>query len=157
MPPCNTKRCRIGSSAAVDIVNNLVFFGAENAYLYALNATTGTLAWKQQLGDPTNGAEVWSSPASYNGLVYVGLASHDDAPCVIGLINAYNELTGATVWSFNTIDQSTCPGGTCVGGAVWSSVQLTIPTELFMRVLEIRALTAHLPGTRLTILIAYWP
>jgi len=124
VPPCNSKRCRIGSSASVDIANNLVFFGAENAYLYALNATTGTVVWKQQLGDPTNGAEVWSSPAFYNGMVYVGLASHDDAPCVIGLINAYNELTGATVWSFTTIDQSTCPGGTCVGGAVWSSVAI---------------------------------
>ena len=39
--PCNSKRCRIGSSASVDVANNLVFFGAENAYLYALNATTG--------------------------------------------------------------------------------------------------------------------
>jgi outer membrane protein assembly factor BamB len=124
VPPCNNKRCRIGSSASVDVAQNLVFFGAENAYLYALNATTGVLVWKQQLGDPTNGAEVWSSPAFYNGMVYVGLASHDDAPCVIGLINAYTELTGVAVWSFSTIDQSTCPGGTCVGGAVWSSVAI---------------------------------
>jgi len=124
VPPCNAKRCRIGSSASVDVANNLVFFGAENAYLYALNATTGALVWKQQLGDPTNGAEVWSSPAFSNGMVYVGLASHDDEPCVIGQINAYNELSGVSVWSFSTIDQSTCPQGTCVGGAVWSSVAI---------------------------------
>jgi outer membrane protein assembly factor BamB len=122
--PCNKKRCRIGSSASVDVVNNLVFFGAENAYLYALNATTGALVWKQQLGDPTKGAEVWSSPAFYNGMVYVGLASQNDTPCVIGLINAYNELSGSPIWSFSTIDQSTCPSGTCVGGAVWSSVAI---------------------------------
>jgi outer membrane protein assembly factor BamB len=124
VPPCNKKRCRMGSSASVDVANNLVFFGAENAYLYALNATTGALVWKQQLGDPTNGAEVWSSPAFYNGMVYVGLASHDDAPCVVGLINAYNEFNGGPVWSFSTIDQSTCPQGTCVGAAVWSSVAI---------------------------------
>ena len=124
VPPCSTNSCRIASSAAVDTANNLVFFGAENAYLYALNATTGALVWKQQLGDPHNGAEVWSSPTFFNGMVLVGLASHNDAPCVIGLVNAYNELNGNPVWSFPTIDQSTCPGGTCLGGAVSSSLAI---------------------------------
>jgi outer membrane protein assembly factor BamB len=124
IPPCHSGRCRIGSSPAVDAKNNLVFFGSRNAYLYALNATNGNLIWKQQLGNPTKGAEVWSSPAFYNGMVYVGLASHDDSPCVIGLINAYNELSGSLVWGFSTIDQTTCPEGVCVGGAVWSSVAI---------------------------------
>jgi outer membrane protein assembly factor BamB len=73
VPPCSTNACRIGSSAAVETANNLVFFGSENAYLYALNASTGALVWKQQLGDPNKGAEVWSSPAFYNGMVFVGL------------------------------------------------------------------------------------
>jgi len=123
---CNpTKGCRIGSSAYVDAANNLVLFGARNAYVYALNATTGALVWKQQTGDPQS-YEVWASPAVYNGMVYVGTASHGDAPCLEGgEVNAYDELTGSPVWSFNTIDQSTCPGGgDCVGGAVWSSVAI---------------------------------
>jgi outer membrane protein assembly factor BamB len=124
VPPCRTNSCRIASSAAVDTANNLVFFGAENAYLYALNATTGALVWKQQLGDPHKGAEVWSSPTFFNGMVFVGLASHNDAPCVIGLVNSYNELNGNPVWSFPTIDQSTCPSGTCLGGAVSSSLAI---------------------------------
>jgi outer membrane protein assembly factor BamB len=124
VPPCRPNACRIASSAAVDTANNLVFFGAENAYLYALNATTGALVWKQQLGDPRKGAEVWSSPTFFNGMVFVGLASHNDAPCVIGLVNSYNELNGNSVWSFPTIDQSTCPSGTCLGGAVSSSLAI---------------------------------
>jgi outer membrane protein assembly factor BamB len=124
VPPCRPNACRIASSAAVDTANNLVFFGAENAYLYALNATTGALVWKQQLGDPRKGAEVWSSPTFFNGMVFVGLASHNDAPCVIGLVNSYNELNGNPVWSFPTIDQSTCPSGTCLGGAVSSSLAI---------------------------------
>jgi len=124
VPPCRPNACRIASSAAVDTANNLVFFGAENAYLYALNATTGALVWKQQLGDPRKGAEVWSSPTFFNGMVFVGLASHNDAPCVIGLVNSYNELNGNPVWSFPTIDQSTCPSGTCLGGAVPSSLAI---------------------------------
>lgn len=109
--------CRIGSSPAVDTVNNLVFFGSYNAYLYALDATTGKVVWKQSVGSSRAGYEVWSSPAIYNGMVYVGVSAHGDKPCLPGgEVKAYSELTGAPVWSFNTIDQATCPGGgTCVG------------------------------------------
>jgi glucose dehydrogenase len=125
---CNSaqKWCRIGSSAAVDTANNLVFFGSYNAYLYALNATTGALVWKQSVGSSLAGYEVWSSPAVLNGNVYVGVSSHGDDPCTPGgQVNAYNELTGAPVWVFNTIDQTTCPGGgTCVGGSIWSSLAI---------------------------------
>lgn len=124
IPPCSRNSCRIGSSASVDVANNLVFFGAENAYLYALNAQTGALVWKQQLGDPADGAEVWSSPVFYKGMVLVGLASHTDAPCVMGSISAYNELNGNPVWNFLTIDQGTCPMGVCLGGSVWSSLAI---------------------------------
>ncbi len=117
--------CRIGSSAAVDTSANLVFFGARNAYLYALNATTGQLVWKQSVGDSTVGYEIWSSPAVYKGNVYVGVASHGDDPCIPGQVRAFNELTGANTWAFNTIDQRTCPGGgVCVGAPVWSSVAI---------------------------------
>ncbi|MGA8150834.1 MAG: PQQ-binding-like beta-propeller repeat protein [Terriglobales bacterium] len=123
---CNAGQnwCRIGSSPAVDTVNNLVFFGSYNAYLYALNATTGKLVWKQSVGSSYDGYEVWSSPAIFNGAVYIGVSSHGDNPCTPGgQVNAYNELTGAPVWAFNTIDQTTCPGGgTCVGGSIWSSL-----------------------------------
>ena len=63
-------------------------------------------------------------PTFFNGMVFVGLASHNDAPCVIGLVNSYNELNGNPVWSFPTIDQSTCPSGTCLGGAVSSSLAI---------------------------------
>jgi len=117
---CKSHGCRIGSSAAVDVANNLVFFGARNAYLYALNATTGKLVWKKSVGPEAD--EVWSSPAIYNGMVFAGVSAHGDAPCIEGgEVKAYKELSGAPVWSFNTIDQATCPSGVCVGGSVWSS------------------------------------
>ena len=121
-----TPWCRIGSSPAVDVTNNMVFFGSYNGYLYALRASTGKLVWKQLVGGSRAGYEVWSSPAVYNGMVFVGVSSHGDMPCLPGgAVNAYNELSGEPIWSFNTIDQSTCPGGgICVGGSVWSSVAI---------------------------------
>ena len=122
---CKPHNCRIGSSAAVDTSANLVFFGAKNAYLYALDAVAGKLVWKQQVGDPKVGYEIWSSPAVYNSVVYVGVASQGDDPCVPGQVRAFDEHTGAKVWTFDTINQQTCPGGgQCVGAGVWSSVAI---------------------------------
>ncbi len=122
---CNpTKGCRIGSSPAVDATQNLVFFGAANGYLYALNATTGKLVWKEMLGKSGEGYEIWSSPVLFNGNVYIGVASSGDDPCVVGRVDAYEELKGGQVWSFSTLDQSTCPQGVCVGAAVWSTVAI---------------------------------
>jgi quinohemoprotein ethanol dehydrogenase len=122
---CNAaKGCRIGSSAQVDPTNNLVFFGAANGYLYALNASNGKLVWKKLLGKSNDGYEIWSSPVLYNGNIYVGVASGGDDPCVVGRVDTYNELDGTPVWSFSTLDQSTCPQGTCVGAAVWSTVAI---------------------------------
>jgi outer membrane protein assembly factor BamB len=121
--PCTINNCRIASSP--DVTNGIVYFGAENAYLYALNAATGALVWKQQLANPNNGYEIWSSPAVSNGNVYVGLASHGDNPCVVGQVVARNASTGAAVWNFSTVDETTCSGGTnCVGAGVWSSPAL---------------------------------
>lgn len=118
--------CRIGSSAAVDVATNMVYFGSYSGYLYALDAATGQLVWKAQVGDSLAGYEVWASPAIYNGMVFIGVSSHGDAPCLPGgSVNAYNALTGQLVWTFNTIDQNTCPGGgTCVGGSIWSSLAI---------------------------------
>ena len=110
---------RIGSSAAVE--NGLVYFGAVNGFVYALDAVTGGLIWKVQLGDPCQGTEIWSSPALFNGVVYVGVASHNAAPCVVGRVVALDANSGTSVWSFDTIDQSTCPSGTCLGAGVWGS------------------------------------
>jgi len=117
--------CRMGSSPAVDTSSNMVFVGSYNAYLYALDATTGKLVWKQSVGDSQAGYEVWTSPSIYQGVVYIGASSHGDNPCIPGgEVLAYDEASGALEWSFNTIDQSTCPQGTCVGGSVWASVAI---------------------------------
>lgn len=114
-----TGRCRIASSPAV--ADGKVYFGAENAFVYALDAATGALVWKTQLGDPDLGFEIWSSPAVNGGVVYVGVASHNSAPCVVGRVVALDGATGSEVWSFDTIDQATCPSGVCLGAGVWSS------------------------------------
>jgi polyvinyl alcohol dehydrogenase (cytochrome) len=119
----------IQSSAAVE--DGIVYFGAADANVYALDAHTGALVWKTALGNPdtsVEGAHVWSSPAVFDGKVYVGKSSHIDAPCVRGALFALDAASGAPVWRFDSLPAHVCsndaqkpcmadpdcPGGSCV-------------------------------------------
>ncbi len=103
----------IQSSAAV--VDGVVYFGAADANVYALDALTGAFKWKHSVGDPdtsVEGAHVWSSPAVFNGKVYVGKSSHRDAPCVHGAVIALDATTGAEVWRFDPLPERICGADT---------------------------------------------
>ena len=67
------------------LANGVLYLGAQDGNVYALNATTGTLLWKYHAG-----YEVEFAPAVANGVVYEG---SDD-----GNIYALNANTGALIW-----------------------------------------------------------
>ncbi len=71
------------------VVNGVVYVGAADGNVYALNASTGAKLWSY-----ATGGEVESSPAVANGVVYVG--SDDDN------VYALNASTGAKLWSYTT-------------------------------------------------------
>ena len=99
----------IQSSAAV--AAGVVYFGGADANVYALDALTGALRWKRSVGNPdtsVEGAHVWSSPAVFHGKVYVGKASHLDAPCVRGAVIALDATTGTEVWRFDPLPERIC-------------------------------------------------
>jgi polyvinyl alcohol dehydrogenase (cytochrome) len=100
-----------GIQASATVVDGVVYFGAADANVYALDALTGALKWKHSVGDPDSnveGAHVWSSPAVFNGKVYVGKSSHRDAPCVRGAVIALDAGTGAEVWRFDPLPERIC-------------------------------------------------
>jgi len=97
---------KIASSPTV--VNGVVYVGSWDGYEYALNATTGALAWKTYLGvtsapncNPTS-AGVTSVAAVQNGVVYVG---GGDAYWY-----ALDASTGAVLWKVYTGDNSASGG-----------------------------------------------
>ena len=98
-----------GVSTPVDYVG-----GGGNATFYALDANTGAVIWQTQLSSQA-GAYIWSSPALYNGSVYVGLSSLNGCPLVQGALVQLDAVSGAIQHTFNTV-----PNG-CIGGSVWSS------------------------------------
>jgi polyvinyl alcohol dehydrogenase (cytochrome) len=100
-----------GIQASATVVDGVVYFGGADANVYALDALTGALKWKHSIGDPDSngeGAHVWSSPAVFDGKVYVGKSSHRDAPCVHGAVIALDAGTGAEVWRFDPLPERIC-------------------------------------------------
>jgi polyvinyl alcohol dehydrogenase (cytochrome) len=120
-----------GIQSSTAVADGVVYFGGADANVYALDALTGALRWKRPLGNPdtsVEGTHVWSSPAVFHGKVYVGKASHLDAPCVRGAVIALDAATGAEVWRFDPLPEricatdtrqpcttdTDCSGGSCV-------------------------------------------
>jgi polyvinyl alcohol dehydrogenase (cytochrome) len=92
------------------------YFPGGDDYFYAVNALTGAILWKTQLG--TGGAAgdyLWGSPVLFNGSIYQPVASFGDCPLVNGRLVQMDATTGA-------IQHTTymAPQG-CVGGGIWSS------------------------------------
>jgi polyvinyl alcohol dehydrogenase (cytochrome) len=110
----------VGSVAVARVLINgvgtsIVFVAAGQSNLYALNAHTGTILWRTNLG--TNPAEfLYSSTAVYKGSVYVGVSSTGDCPLVQGEVVQVNASTGQIQHTFKIV-----PDGGCLGGAVWGS------------------------------------
>ncbi|HEV3331317.1 MAG TPA: PQQ-binding-like beta-propeller repeat protein [Bryobacteraceae bacterium] len=89
------------------------FFGDARAFTYAVDAATGKLLWKTKVDDyPLAG--ITSSPALYNGRLYVGVKSGEEAAgaspdyecCRFrGSLVALDAVTGKQVWKTYTIDE----------------------------------------------------
>jgi hypothetical protein len=87
--------------------------GGDN-YMYALNALTGAVIWKTNLGTPPAWF-LWASPILFNGSLYEGISSFGDCPLVQGQLVQMDATTGAIQHVANMV-----PDG-CVGGGIWTS------------------------------------
>jgi polyvinyl alcohol dehydrogenase (cytochrome) len=108
------------SSATVGEINGrkALWVGGGNGSLYALDASTGTVIWQTQLGEPPLHV-LWSSPTFYNGSIYEGVASWNDCPIVNGGFYRVNASTGA-IQAVSHLSQQ----ASCVGPGLWSSASI---------------------------------
>jgi polyvinyl alcohol dehydrogenase (cytochrome) len=96
----------------------VVYVGAADGYLYALNAATGSTVWRAAVGIPSttvNDYYLWGSPTVSGGRVYIGISSQCDNPLVRGGVKEFNQSTGASAATYFTV-----PSGS-TGGSVWSA------------------------------------
>jgi hypothetical protein len=88
-------------------------------YLYALNAATGAVVWKVEIGPPSLAAPDayynWSSPTVAGGHIYTGLSSSCDKPLIRGGLAELDQHTGQVLHTWHTV-----PSGS-LGGSIWSS------------------------------------
>lgn len=121
-PPanCGTHTLGVASTATIATENingtseSVLYVGGGDVNFYALNALTGAKIWETPLGTKPD-YFIWSSPAVYNGSVYIGLSSRGDCPLVRGELVQMDASTGAIQHIFYTVPNN------CVGASVWGS------------------------------------
>lgn len=112
----NSYGALLTSAVAVDPATHMAYYGTPDVRIYAVNTATHESVWNVQLDDPANGTFIWDSPLLVNGLLYVGISSVDDAPCVRSAAFALDPTSGRIIWT-----HFTTPSGT-LGGGIWSSI-----------------------------------
>ncbi len=117
---CTPTTAGIASTSTVATVTingtptSVDFFGGGTATMYAVNALNGQTIWHTSLGSSPSHF-IWSSPAVFNGSVYIGVSSFGDCPLVQGQEVQLNAATGAIQHTFNAV-----PNG-CTGAGIWGS------------------------------------
>jgi polyvinyl alcohol dehydrogenase (cytochrome) len=109
-------------------LSSLLDIGTGGATLYGVDKDTGALKWKTTL-DPHPLAVVTQSPVVYNGRIYVGVSSQEEAaarlgyPCCTfrGSMLAVDAATGKILWRTYTQPDNFGQTGHYAGGAVWGS------------------------------------
>jgi polyvinyl alcohol dehydrogenase (cytochrome) len=86
----------IESTPTLGTINGrrVLWVGGGRGQVVALNAANGRIVWQKPLRT-AQGETIWSSPAYYNGSIYVGVASFQGCPPVFGRIVRLNAATGA--------------------------------------------------------------
>ena len=106
---------------------DLAVFGDLAANMYAVDASTGALAWRTKI-DPFPVARVNGSPVFHNGRIYVGVASGEEGAAAAatyeccrfrGSVVALDAATGAQVWKTYTVDEPRRTTKNAVGTQLW--------------------------------------
>ena len=112
------------TSASIEgVIKTVVFVGGGNSTLYALNASTGNILWQTHLGADAN-SFLYSSPAVYNGSVYIGVSGSADCSKSQGELVQVDASTGNVQNTFTVV-----PTG-CTGGSVWTAPTINEATGM---------------------------
>jgi len=97
-------------SSATVTADGRVLVGDSTGKLFCLSAKKGELLWKKDTVGTVepSAAHIWASPTVVNGRVLMGVASHNDTPCVQGQIVALDLDTGDELWTYQTVPDAVC-------------------------------------------------
>ncbi len=111
-----------GAAAA----GGLVFRGFGDGHVVAMNAATGAVVWNRSVIAAGSLEAITAAPIVWDGMVFIGTANGEGGQ--LCHVMALNELTGALLWSDQTVPNPGGPGASTwsgashiAGGATWSS------------------------------------
>lgn len=108
-----------GPNRGVAVFGNLVYVGTPDAYLVALDARTGTVAWETQIAKAGDGYFSPGAPFVADGKVIAGVGGGDNG--LNGWLDAYDAETGKLIWRWHTIPRPGEPGNETWAGDSWKT------------------------------------
>ena len=117
----------VGRTKLPSGTRDVAFFGDVGGHLYAVDATTGALLWKVKADDyPV--ARINGSPVFYNGRIYVGVASGEEAAGSVptyeccrfrGSLVALDAASGTQIWKTYVVDEPKPTKKNAMGTQLW--------------------------------------
>ncbi|HEX8646702.1 MAG TPA: PQQ-binding-like beta-propeller repeat protein [Thermoleophilaceae bacterium] len=121
-------RGSLSGDADVDQVANCPHKTCTGPYAFALDQATGKLAWLTAPLDDQSGADLFGSPAIYDGMLMLGvsggaaeLGDEADRIAFQGSMSFIDTATGRIVKKTWTIHPPNQPNDDFAGGAIWST------------------------------------
>ena len=117
--PAATFVCCGNVNRGLAISGDTIFMGTLDAYLVALDASTGRKKWETKVAEYTHGYSITVAPLVVKDKVIVGPAGGERG--ISGFLAAYDVKTGKEVWKFHTIAQPGEPGHETWSGDSWKT------------------------------------
>ncbi|UOM35061.1 PQQ-dependent dehydrogenase, methanol/ethanol family [Acuticoccus sp. I52.16.1] len=107
------------TNRGVGLYGDKVYMATVDAYVVALDATTGEVVWETEIGDYTDGYYSTLSPLVADGKVVVGVSGGEFG--IRGYITALDAETGAEAWKTYTVPEPGEPGSETWKGDAWKT------------------------------------
>ncbi|HKV04020.1 MAG TPA: PQQ-dependent dehydrogenase, methanol/ethanol family [Candidatus Acidoferrales bacterium] len=115
------------TSRGVAILGDMVYIGAADSHLIALDAKTGAVRWNTLVADNKFGYAMTGPPLAIDGKIIVGVGGSEAA--VRGFLDAYDAKTGKRLWRLWTVPRTGEPGAETwgpgasqsAGGTTWNN------------------------------------
>ena len=105
------------TNRGVALYGDRVYLATVDAFLVALDAATGRVAWETPVGDWRTGYYMTMAPLAVNGKVLIGVSGGEMG--IRGFVAAFDAATGDEVWRTHTIPSPDEPGGDTWPGDTW--------------------------------------
>jgi alcohol dehydrogenase (cytochrome c) len=96
------------TNRGVAILGDTVYVATIDAHLVALDAKTGTVRWRVEIGSNKQAVAITQAPLALNGKIVVGMGGGEGG--LRGYIDAYDAKDGKRLWRLYTIPTTGEPG-----------------------------------------------